>query len=106
MDNNIILEKAKKDKRGNEYENSIAVKSGLVDTLAVIGVVLFLVLFEYHIKGTLNWALMAVGSTIICADCLYMGIRNRKIWRIIFGVLAGLFTIVTIFAYINQLVAV
>ena len=105
MDNKI-LEKAREEKLGNEYENSIAVKSGLVDTLAVIVVVLFLVLFEYHIKGTLNWALMAVGSTIICADCLYMGIRNRKIWRIIIGILACLFAIAMIIAYINQLVAI
>ncbi len=103
MDNKI-LEKARNEKRGNEYENSIAIKSGLVDTLAVIVVVLFLVIFEYHIKGTLNLALMAVGATIISADCLYMGIRNRKSWRIIFGIMAGLFAIAMIWAYLDQLV--
>ena len=105
MDRNEILAKAKSNKKGYEYENSVAVKSGLVDVLAVIAMVIILILAEYHARKTFNLGILAVAMTIISSDCLYMGIRNKKYIRIIIGILSGLFALASAITYINQLVA-
>ncbi len=64
-----------------------------------------MVISEYYIKGTFNWGVMSVASTIVCADCLYMGIKFKKGWRVLFGILSALFAVSMIIMFFNQLVA-
>ncbi len=107
MEREEILKMAQNsDGRGNEVEIEIARKSGIVDVLAAIVVVLVLVISEYCIKKTFNLGVVSIAFTIVSADCLYMGIKNKKVLRIIFGVIAGLIALFVIVAFFDQLRAV
>ena len=104
MEREEILKMAQNsDGRGNEVEIEIARKSGIVDVLAAIVVVLVLVISEYCIKKTFNLGVVSIAFTIVSADCLYMGIKNKKVWRIICGIIAGIIALFVIVAFFDQL---
>ena len=105
MDREKILENVRNEKVSNdEYEKKIALKSGLVDTLAALIIVLILVISEYCIHRTLNWGVMAVAMSVVCADMLYTGINNRTTWKVVTGVLSGVIALLMVISFFKGLV--
>lgn len=99
----ILSSNKKSGKSTKELEDSIAVKSGLVDVLTAIFVVIILILTEYFLRKTFNLGILAVGFSIVSADLLYMGFKNKLIVRIVAGVLTGLFALALVITYVSQL---
>ncbi len=105
MKNEDILEAARKEKdKGNEYENKVFIKSGLLGAAVAlfIGIILFLI--EYYVKGTYNWGFMLIVFAGHCADLLFQGIKTRKGWRIILGAICGIIALLLTFAFACQMV--
>ena len=105
MRNEDILAAARNEKRGKEFENKASLKSGLLGSFValVVGAILFVA--EYATKGTYNWGFLAIVFAGGCADSLYEGIKTRKVWLIIAGVVSGLLALFTVLAFISQMVA-
>ena len=105
MDNKEILEAAQRNKtRGNEYENQEFIKSSLLCSIValIIGSILFLV--EYFVKGNVNFSLIIVGLTATAVQLLYEGIKTKKRWLIIAGILQSLLWLVFVMIFVVQVV--
>lgn len=105
MEKNKILEAARNNKnKGQEYENKESVRSSLFGAAAsiVVGIILFLV--EYFVKDSVNISLIAVGMTMVSVQSLYEGIKNKKIYLIILGIIQALIVIFSILLFIKQVV--
>ena len=105
MDRESVLARARSDKnRGKEYENKQAVRGSLLSAFFAIllGIILFFV--EYFSKGTLNFGLIAVGTTALGVQYLFEGITVKKTHLIIAGAIYSLLAIFFVLAFISQVV--
>ena len=106
MNNESILNAARKESRGKEYDNKVLSRSNLLGSLIalLVGVVLFLV--EYFVKNSVNIGLIAVGMTAACVQSLYEGIKLKKLYLIVFGIIQVIIAIFAILIFIRQVVLV
>lgn len=107
MDKEKILEAARVEKnRGKEYENKEATRSSLLGSAIalLVGVALFLI--EYCIKDSINVSLIAVWTTMAGVQSLYEGIKVKKLYLVIFGVVQLFIAVCAILIVIGQVVAV
>jgi len=106
MEKNKILEAARNNKsRGCEYESKESMRSSILCSIIAIlvGIVLFMV--EYFVKDTVNISLIAVGMTAACVKALYEGIKNKKTYLIILGIIDTLIVLSLILVFIAQVVS-
>ena len=107
MNKEKILEAARKDKnRGMEYENKESTRSSLLSSLIALVVGTGLFFLEYFIKKTVNVGLIAVGMTAVCVQYLYVGLKLKKPFSIIAGIISALIAALFILAFVIQVVAV
>lgn len=107
MDNQKILEAARKNKnKGKEYENKASANSSLLGAFAavIVGIVLFLL--EYFIKDSVNVGLIAVLMTASGVQSLYEGIKVKKLYLTIIGVIQILMALFAILVVIWQVVSI
>lgn len=106
MNNEKILESARKNKnRGREYENKAATRSNLWGSFVALLVGVGLFLLEYCIKDSVNIGLIAVGMTASGVQSLYEGIKVKKLYLTISGIIQMLIAIFAIFVFIGQVVS-
>lgn len=101
MDNEKILEAARKNKnRGKEYENKESTRSGLMGTLAalIVGIVLFLI--EYFVSNSVNVGMIAVGMTACGVQSLYEGIKLKKSYLTVTGIIQSIMAVCAIVMFI------
>ena len=105
MDNNSILEAARKDKhRGQEYENKESIRSNLLSsaiTLAVAGVLL---LVEILAMDHWNVSLIIVILVFTGVDPLYEGLKLKRYLKIASGLIKLLAALIFVFIFIGQVV--
>ena len=107
MDTDKILAAARSNKhRGKEFENKQSVRGSLLSAFVAIllGIILFFV--EYFCQGTLNFGLIAVGTTALGVQYLFEGITVKKIHLIIAGTFYVFLAIIFALAFIGQVVVV
>lgn len=105
MDKNKILEAARNNKaRGQEYENKESVRSSLLSSAIAISIGVILFLVECFVKNSVNYSLITVGMTAACVQSLYEGIKNKKIHLIIIGSIEAVAALVSIVAFVMQVV--
>lgn len=105
MDKEAILAAARSDKhRGKEFENKETARSGLLGSAIAlfVGVVLFLL--EYFIDHTLNTGLVAVGLTAAGVDSIYEGVKLKRHYMTLIGVVQILAAIFAILYFIATVV--
>lgn len=106
MNNEKILESARKNKnRGREYENKAATRSSLLGTFVALLVGIGLFLLEYFINDSANVGLIAVGMTASGVQSLYEGIKVKKLYLTIFGIIQMLIALFAILVFIGQVVS-
>jgi len=106
MDKEKILAAARSDKhRGEEFENKETARSGLLSSAIalLVGVVLFLL--EFFLKDTVNVGLIAVGVTAAGVDSLYEGIRLKRHYMTVIGIVQLLAAIFAILFFIAKVVS-
>lgn len=106
MDKDKILAAARDDKhRGGEFENKETARSGLLSSAIalLVGVVLFLL--EYFINGTVNVGLIAVGMTAAGVDSIYEGIKLKRNYMTVIGIVQLLVAIFAILIFIAKVVS-
>jgi len=106
MDKEKILAAARSDKhRGEEFENKETARSGLLSSAIalLVGVVLFLL--EYFLKDTVNVGLIAVGVTAAGVDSLYEGIKLKRHYMTVIGIVQLLAAIFAILFFIAKVVS-
>lgn len=105
MKNEDILIAAQKEKnRGKEFENKTSEKSYLFGFFVALLVGVLLFMFEYCIKDSVNVGLIAVGMTASGAQSFFEGIKVKKAYLIIIGVVQLLIALFAIFIFIGKLV--
>ncbi len=105
MDNEKILEAARKDKnRGKEYENKETIRSSLIGAFVsvIIGLIVFFV--EYFVKGNVNIGVIIVMTTAACIQHFYEGIKIKKAYSIVKGVVYICIDIVAILLFVWQVI--
>ena len=107
MNKEKILEAARKDRnRGKEYENRESTRSSLLSALIALLVGAGLFFLEYFINNTVNVGMIAVGMTAVCVQYLYAGLKLKKPFSIIAGIISALIAALFILAFVIQVVAV
>lgn len=105
MNNERILESARKNKnKGREYENKAAMRSSLLGALAALLVGICLFLLEYFINDSVNVGLIAVGMTASGIQSFYEGIKVKRVYLIITGVIQTLIALFAILVFVGQVV--
>ena len=105
MKNEEILLAAQKGKnRGREFENKASVKSNLLGSLMALLVGTLLFMLEYCIKDSVNVGLIAVGMTASGTQSLFEGIKVKKSYLIIIGVVQLLIALFLILVFVSKLV--
>ena len=103
MEKNEILKAAKKNNRGNEYENKTEIKSNLLSALVALVVGAFLFFFEYLKAGSFNWGIAATVCTACATQSLYEGIKLKKTHWIVIGTIQAILALITLAAAIVKL---
>ena len=106
MDKDKILAAARDDKhRGEEFENKETARSGLLSSAIalLVGVVLFQL--EYFINGTVNVGQIAVGMTAAGVDSIYEGIKLKRNYMTVIGIVQLLVAIFAILIFIAKVVS-
>ncbi len=101
LSNEQILKSARGDKnRGNEYEKRESTRSSLLGAAVaiVVGIVLFLL--DYFIKGNINVDLLAVGMTMAGVQMLYEGIKCRRVYAIVFGIIDLIIALLAVLIFV------
>lgn len=105
MNNETILDSARKNKnRGREYENKAAIRSSLLGSFVALLVGICLFLLEYFINDSVNVELITVGMTASGVQSLYEGIKVKKAYLIIAGIIQILIAVFAILVFIGQVV--
>lgn len=105
MDTEKILETARKSKsRGMEYENKETTRSSMLGSFIALLVGISLFLVEYFVMNSVNVGMIAVGMTAASVQSLYEGIKLKKLYLIVFGIIQVIITIFAILIFIRQAV--
>ena len=107
MDKEKILAAARNEKyRGREFENKETTRSGLLGSAIalLVGIVLFLL--EYFVNDSVNVGLIAVGMTAAGVDSFYEGIKLKRHYMTIIGIIQMLAAIFAILLFIAKVVVV
>ena len=108
MDNKKILELARKNKnRGKEYENEVIKRSYLLTSfvsISVVGIGLFLL--KYFLNNSLDFGLIAVVCTSLGVQALCEGIKLKKIYLIVIGIIQIIVAVFSIVAFVWQVVSI
>ena len=105
MNNEKILEAARKNKsRGREYENKESTRSSLLGVLIALLVGIGLFLLEYLINDTVNVGFIAIGMTASGVQSLYEGIKLKKWYLVICGIVQTLIAVMAILLFVGQVV--
>ncbi|MBE6769496.1 MAG: hypothetical protein E7548_01930 [Ruminococcaceae bacterium] len=105
MENEKILESAQNNKDiGKEYEKESAARSSLLGSLVAFLVALALLLLEYFVKSSVNTGLIAVGMTASGVQHLYEGIKIKKTYMIVIGIIQCLIALLAILVFVGQVV--
>ena len=105
MDNNKILEMARKNKRrGREYESNQSIRSNLLGSAIamVVGIILFLI--EYFVKDSVNISLITVAMVALCVEFLYEGIKTKKLYLIAMGIIEAIIAVLSILVFVVQVI--
>ena len=103
MDRNQILAAARQEKnRGKELDNKEAVRGDLLAGIIAITMMILMGFFEFFVQGTINFGYLAVLMAMGTAQALYQGIKNKKAYLIVVGVVDGLLAIMAVLLYIWQ----
>jgi len=103
-ENMDILIAARKENKGKEYEDRASIRGSMLGGVVAIFLGLTLFLLEYCVKGTVNIGLIAIGMTASSVQSLYEGIKTKRIWMIVSGIIQGLVALFAIIAFILQTV--
>ena len=107
MDKDKILAAARSEKhRGKEFENKETTRSGLLGSAIALLVGVALFLLEYFVKDSVNVGLIAVGMTAAGVDSFYEGIKLKRHYMTIIGIIQLLVAIFAILLFIAKVVAV
>lgn len=105
MDKEAILAAARSDKhRGKEFENKETARSGLLGSAIALFVGVALFLLEYYINNSVNIGLVAVGLTAAGVDSFYEGIKLKRHYMTLIGVIQILAAIFAILIFIAKVV--
>ena len=106
MDKEKILAAARSDKhRGEEFENKENARSGLLSSAIALLVGVALFLLEYFLNDTVNVGLIAVGITAAGVDSLYEGIKLKRHYMTVIGIVQLLAAIFAILFFIAKVVS-
>ena len=106
MDKDKILAAARSEKhRGKEFENKETTRSGLLGSAIALLVGVALFLLEYFVKDSVNVGLIAVGMTAAGVDSFYEGIKLKRHYMTIIGIIQLLVAIFAILLFIAKVVA-
>ena len=106
MDREKILAAARNEKyRGKEFENKETTRSGLLGSAIAMLVGLVLFLLEYFLKNSVNIGLIAVGMTATGVDALYEGIKLKRYYMTVIGIIQILIALFAILLFIAKVVA-
>ena len=106
MDKDKILAAARNEKhRGKEFENKETTRSGLLGSAIAMFVGLALFLLEYFLKDSVNIGLIAVGMTATGVDALYEGIKLKRYYMTVIGIIQILIALFAILLFIAKVVA-
>ena len=105
MEKNEVLEAARQNGKGKEYENKEVVKGNLLSALTAVVVGAFLFFFEYLNKGSFNWGIAAIALTACATQSLYEGIKLKKALWICVGSVQAILAVLAFIAAITRLVA-
>ena len=87
----VILLAAQKEKElRKEFENKASIKSNLFGSLIALIVGIFLFTLEYCISNSVNVGLVAVGMTASGAQLLFEGIKVKRAYMIVIGIVLSL----------------
>lgn len=107
MDKETILAAARSDKyRGKEFENKETTRSGLLGSAIALLVGVALFLLEYFVNDSVNEGLIAVGMTAAGVDSFYEGIKLKRHYMTVIGVVQMLAAIFAILVFIAKVVSV
>lgn len=103
-DEDILLAAQKEKSRGKEYENKESIRSNLFGSFValVVGMVLFLL--EYFINNSVNIELIAVGMTAAGTQLLFEGLKVKKVYLVVFGIVQLIIAFMMILVFISRLV--
>lgn len=107
MDREKILAAAQSNKkRGCEYENREGLRGSVLAELITLAVLFILFLLEACVNKTYNVSLGAAATTIAGVDALYEGIKAKKRYLILVGILTLLLAVICIVAFVRQVIGV
>ncbi len=104
MNKEDILNAARKNNAGREYEGKAEIKGNLLSALTALVVGAFLFFFEYLRNRTFNWGIAAIVLVACATQALYEGIKLRRVLWIVVGSLQAILAAVTLIVAIIRLV--
>lgn len=104
MNNEKVLEAAQKNNRGKEFEQRASTHGSLLGALVALLVGIGLFLLEYIINKSVNIGFIAIGMTAAGVQSLYDGIKVRKLYLIVLGIIQTLIALIFIFVFVGQVV--
>ena len=107
MDKEKILAAARSEKhKGKEFEHKESTRSGLLGSAIALLVGIILFLLEYFVKNSVNVGLIAVGMTSTGVDSFYEGVKLKRHYLTIIGVIQILIAIFAILSFLSEVVVV
>lgn len=107
MNKEEILSVAKTEKRrGSEFESEQITRANLLGMVVALIVGLAMFLTEIFCKKSFNFGLLGVLMTAVGWQAMFEGIKLKKKWMIIIGVIEIMVAAISIFMFIGQMVFV
>ena len=106
MDKDKILAAARNEKhKGKEFENKESARSSLLSSAIALFVGFALFLLEYFVKGSVNIGLIAIAMTAAGVDTLYAGIKLKRPYKTVIGVVQLLIAVLFVLFFIAKVVS-
>lgn len=101
MNREEILSAAQQEKyKGKELENKEGVKAIAYGAVCAIFLSAVLLVLQFFAQKTINLGFCSISTGVVGAQCLCEGIKTKKYWKVIIGILTsiGTTTLLIIFA--------
>ncbi|MGN0475479.1 MAG: DUF6442 family protein [Acutalibacteraceae bacterium] len=105
MNKNEILEKSRKEHKNQDpYEKEVVRFAGIGGTIAAVSMCFILVCMEIFLGDGNPSGFQSILMATLTGEFLARGIKSKRIWEIVTGIICACASIFCLVAYIDKLV--